>query len=149
MEIKLKRDATAAVVIAGFGTFTTLYSYLHYPTGTVTRMGAGMFPIVLGSVLILMGILIFVKAMLVEGQYFSIDLREAAFVLSSLALFGVLVGGFGIVPAIVALVVVSSAAARPFSLVRSLMLAAVITLGIVLIFIVAMDLNISMFGWPL
>lgn len=149
MEVKLNRDAVAAVVILAFGAFTTLYSYLHYPTGTPARMGAGMFPVVLGGVLILMGILIFVKAMLVEGRYFSIDLREAIIVLGSIAAFGLLAGRAGIVPAIVALVVISSLAAPPWSLRRALLLAAAVALGIVLIFIVAMGLNISLLRWPL
>lgn len=148
MDINLKRDATAAVVIAGFGACTSIYSYLHYPAGTINRMGPGMFPMILGVVLLVMGILLFAKSMMVDGQTITIDVREALVILASLTLFGLLVGPFGIIPAIAALVAVSTAAVRPFSVRRAAALAGSVTVVIVLIFDVAMRLHIPLVRWP-
>lgn len=148
MEINLKRDSTAAVVIAGFGACTSIYSYTHYPVGTISRMGAGMFPLILGTVLVAMGVMLFAKSMMVDGQTITIDVREALVILASLTLFGLLVGPFGIIPAVAALVAVSTAAVRPFSVRRTAALAGSVTVVIVLIFDVAMRLHIPLLRWP-
>jgi hypothetical protein len=148
MDIKVNRDGVAAVLVAGFGGCTAIYAYQHYALGVFNRMGPGMFPLILGLVLVVIGVLLFAKSLLVEGEVVHIDVREALIILASLVVFGLLIRPFGMIPAVAALVVVSMAAAPPYSLGRIAALAAFVTALVVVIFDVAMNLHIPLIRWP-
>lgn len=148
MDIKVNRDGIAAALIAGFGACTAVYAYQHYNLGVFNRMGPGMFPLILGIVLIVMGGLLFAKSLLVEGEIVTLDVREAVVILGALVLFGLMIKPFGMIPAIAALVLVSMLAAPPFSLRRMAGLATFVTVIIVLIFDLAMSLHIPLIRWP-
>jgi hypothetical protein len=81
--------------------------------GTATKMGPGYFPTVLGALLALIGLALVVRAFLVRGQRITgFAGRPLVLVLGATVLFGLTLRGAGLVPALIALVLVSAAASR-------------------------------------
>lgn len=98
-----------------------------YPFGTMTRVGAGFFPIVLGVLLVLFGLYILVRG-LAAAEPIEAGWSPRALVLlpASLALFGFLLDRAGLVPALAVLIVGSAAASRQFDLAEVALLALVL-----------------------
>ena len=127
----------------------TLTLAVDYRLGTALRMGPGYFPSLLGGVLILLGILVLAKALKspepLAGKW---SLRALILLPLSLVLFGWLMEHAGFVPALVVLVVGSSAAGEEFNVLEALMLAAGLTFGAVAVFIWGLGLPFPLLaGW--
>jgi hypothetical protein len=127
----------------------TLTVAVEYRLGSALRMGPGYFPSVLGGVLIVLGILVLAKGLKspepIAGKW---SLRALILLPLSLVLFGWLMEHAGFVPALVVLVVGSSAAGEEFNALEALMLAGVLTFGAVAVFIWGLGLPVPLFaGW--
>ena len=127
----------------------TLTVAVEYRLGSALRMGPGYFPSVLGGVLIVLGILVLAKGLKspepIAGKW---SLRALILLPLSLVLFGWLMEHAGFVPALVVLVVGSSAAGEEFNALEALMLAGVLTFGAVAVFIWGLGLPFPLFaGW--
>ena len=127
----------------------TLTVAVEYRLGSALRMGPGYFPSVLGGVLIVLGILVLAKGLKspepIEGKR---SLRALILLPLSLVLFGWLMEHAGFVPALVVLIVGSSAAGEEFNALEALMLAGVLTFGAVAVFIWGLGLPFPLIaGW--
>jgi hypothetical protein len=127
----------------------TLTVAVEYRLGSALRMGPGYFPSVLGGVLIVLGILVLAKGLKspepIEGKW---SLRALILLPLSLVLFGWLMEHAGFVPALVVLIVGSSAAGEEFNALEALMLAGVLTFGAVAVFIWGLGLPFPLIaGW--
>jgi putative tricarboxylic transport membrane protein len=127
----------------------TLTVAVEYRLGSALRMGPGYFPSVLGGVLIVLGILVLAKGLKspepIEGRW---SLRALILLPLSLVLFGWLMEHAGFVPALVVLIVGSSAAGEEFNALEALMLAGVLTFGAVAVFIWGLGLPFPLIaGW--
>src|SRR5262249_55974249 len=108
-----------------------------YPFGSAFRMGPGYFPILLGGILALFGVVLVVRGlrssdMIVPGW----SLRALIVLPVSLILFGYLMDNAGFVPALVALIFGSAAAGSEFKFIE------VVALTIVLV-----ALSVGIFIW--
>lgn len=124
-------------------------SATQYPLGTFQRMGPGMFPTILGVILVGLGVLLALQALRQEGETPDIRVFSPLFVLGGVVLFALTIMPFGLIPAIVAIVVVSSLAelsVKPLSL--ALLCAALSTMA-ALVFVVGLGLPIPLVRWPL
>ena len=82
--------------------------------GTAFRMGPGYFPLVLAIVLILLGAIILVQAVRVEGEPIGpIAWRGMLFILPAPIFFGLTVRGLGFVPSIFLTALIASFASAP------------------------------------
>ncbi|HEX2553218.1 MAG TPA: tripartite tricarboxylate transporter TctB family protein [Microvirga sp.] len=138
----------SGLVFIGVGAATITVA-VDYRLGSALRMGPGYFPSLLGGVLILLGILVLAKALKnpepVEGRW---SLRALVLLPLSLVLFGLLMERAGFVPALVVLVVGSSAAGEEFNVLEALLLAGVLTFGAVAVFIWGIGLPFPLVaGW--
>jgi Tripartite tricarboxylate transporter TctB family len=129
---------TAAIVIAA-----------DYRLGSALRMGPGYFPSALGGILILLGIIVLAKGLKdpqpIVGRW---SLRALILLPLSLVLFGVLMEHAGFVPALLVLVVGSSAAGGEFKIVEALLLAILLTAGAVVVFVWGLGLPFPLVaGW--
>ena len=121
---------------------------LGYELGTPLRMGPGAFPLLVGALVTLLGLAIVVKG-LVAGEvivFGPIPWRAVAAIVAALLFFGFTVRGFGFVPtaAVTALLTtLASTRVRPFFAVA---VAAGLTVASTLIFVVALQLRIPLFG---
>lgn len=148
MIINVNRDALAGAILALLGAFIAVYAYMHYPLGRISRMGPGMFPLLLGVALLLVAAVILIKSFIQASEPIEINVRAALFVLGGLAVFAVLIEPFGVVPALFVLLVISSYAVPGRRTVETLAFSAVVTAGVVFIFAYVMALNFKLFGWP-
>jgi hypothetical protein len=142
------RDLVTGAVFTFGGLFVTLYCVSHYKIGTLNYMGPGMFPAGLGAILAAFGIAIMVPAWFRQVERPEVEWRSAIAILAGVAVFAGTVGMFGIIPATLALVVVSSLADRQLSLVGILILAAVLIALVHLIFASGLGLPLDTIRWP-
>ena len=112
--------------VGGLGIFMAQ----DYPMGTALRMGPGYFPIVLSAMLILFGIYCLVQGLLkpepLPGNW---SPRALLILPVATVVFGVLMEHAGFIPALIALVFVSSYAGSEFKFMEVLLMAIGLTIG--------------------
>lgn len=119
----------------------------EYPMGTAGKMGPAYFPIILASLLILVGGIGIVRSFLVDGvKIEKFYLKELAIVLSAVLLFGVLVRGAGLVPSVIVLIMLSAYASPQFKLGQNLLLAIGLAGFSALVFVKLLGLPMPILG---
>lgn len=157
MKIKSQRDFFAGLMFtlvgAGFAWGATTYN-----VGTGARMGPGYFPLMLGILLAILGLIVVFSSLVVEtadGEPVgSIAWKPLFFIITANLVFGVLLGGLpgiglpamGLIIAIYALVIIAGLAGATHSLKLSLVLATILAVGSYLAFIVGLKLQFQV--WP-
>ena len=142
------RDFLAGLLFIGIG-IATVIGASDYPLGTIRNIGPGYYPILLGIALTLLGSTIAFHSLKSDGEAADEDgvaLRPMIMVVTAVVAFGLLVRPFGLGPAIVALIVISSFAGRDFSILRVVLLC----IGMVALswFVFVYLLGLSMSMWP-
>src|SRR5688500_6074583 len=119
-----------------------IYMAQDYPMGSALRMGPGYFPIVLGGMIGLFGIWELIIGVIkpdpLKGSNWSI--RALIILPLSCVVFGVMMEKVGFVPALIALVVVSSSAGREFKVWEAVVMAIALTIMCTGIFIYGLGL---------
>lgn len=136
----------ALLVLVGLG--FAAYAFANYELGTINRMGPGMFPMALGVILAGFGFMQALPAFFRTGVIPEIRIWTPLFVLSGIAAFAMLVRSFGLLPAVIAVVVISSFAELKIRPVSLLILTGSLCLISWLIFSVGLGLPMPMFRWP-
>jgi hypothetical protein len=136
------------VLLIGLGAFIVLYAMSHYQMGTLRRMGPGMFPAMVGGLMSVFGVILLVSGFLREGELPKVRIWSPLFVLAGVATFALLIEPFGLVPAVIGTVLVSSLAERRLQPVAIPLLAGGLCVLVWLIFRVGLGLPIPMFDWP-
>ncbi len=112
MQIRDKRNFLAGLLLVGFGLGALLIART-YTMGTAFRMGSGYFPVMLASLLIVIGIIVACLAFRSgEVKLPKVAWRPLIMVSAAVALFGLIIKGAGLLLATFAMVVVSRLA-RP------------------------------------
>lgn len=138
-------DGQAGLFFALFGLFVVWQS-LQYPLGRGSQMGPGMFPLALGVLLVVVGLLVTAKAMRAEHSVAApFEWRSAIVITAAILASGALLLPAGLFIAIPVLVLVSALAARNSRLPAVLVSAAALTIMVWLLFIVGLDLRIPLF----
>ena len=135
-----------AMILGGAAVF--LNSVINYQTGTLSDMGPGMLPAILGCILAGFGVLIALESRLFAPEPIVIPWRRQGLVVLGVVAFGALVIPFGLFPAIIALVVISSLADRKLGPVGLTLLCATLCAGSWLVFSFGLGLNLHMLDWP-
>ena len=141
-------DAVGGALLILFGAAVTYTSVTYYPMGTPSRMGPGMFPAGLGVVLAVLGLLLSLQALRRPGRRPDIRIFSPLFILGGIAAFAAIITPFGLIPAIVAILVISSMAdlkIRPVSLVVSCI---GLSLLAPFVFVFLLGLQIPLLRWP-
>lgn len=142
------RDVVGGALLAVCGLVFSWYAAWQYDLGTLRRMGPGMFPMALGLGLALFGGLLMVPAFFRPGIRPHIRVWTPLFVLTGVAAFALTIRPFGLIPAILAVTIISSFAelrVRPVSLT---LLCAALCLMSWLTFHVGLGLPIPLVRWP-
>jgi hypothetical protein len=142
------KDILAGLTFAGVG-LAFAGGALTYPIGTAARMGPGFFPLLAGGVLVLLGVVIVVKPdpLDAEGEALGrLEWRGLALIPIAIIVFGLSVRGLGLVPSLFVTVFIGALASRETRPVGALLLAIGLTVVSVLIFIVALRLNLPLIG---
>jgi len=114
LRIRSQQDFGAGLLYAAFG-LAALLMARDYGMGTASRMGPGYFPTALGALLLLTGIASVVRSFFRDGKPIgAVAWKGAALVTAATVLFGLLLRPAGLVPALVALILVGASASSRF-----------------------------------
>lgn len=144
-----RRELAGGLFLLALGLAFATYAAINYSTGTVTRMGPGMIPVVLGGLLAFFGGIIAIGAFFKIADYAEIRWIVPLIVLGSVFVFAALIKPVGLIPAVAGSVIVATFAELKFRPVFSLTLAVVLCVMAWLIFIVGLQLPIPLFDWSL
>lgn len=157
MNIKSEKDFFSGLMFMGVGV-AFAWGATTYKIGTGASMGPGYFPLLLGILLAIIGIVITFKALTVQtqdgdkiGQW---AFRPLFFILAANFAFGILLGGIpglgipamGLIVGIYALTFISSLAGNEFSAKGVFVLATVLAIGSYVAFVWALKLQFPV--WP-
>lgn len=119
-----------------------------YTMGTPARMGPGFFPFWLGVILVALGAAISIIGVRAprtqEGRLERFHVKELAFVLGSICLFGVLLKPIGMIAAGLLLVVGASMGSATFDLRKAVLLAVFLVVFCALVFVEGLKLPIPL-----
>jgi len=131
------RDHYAGLLIAAIGA-GAIYEGWHYGIGSLTSMGSGFFPVMLGVGMVLMGIIMAMLRPVVatsDGHGIQVpDWRGAAAIVVAVTLFILLADRAGLAPATFACVFVGALGTSSTKLLEAAILAAGVTVFGVLLF---------------
>jgi hypothetical protein len=99
---------------------------LRYPTGTLARAGPGLFPLMVASLLLLVGIATVVRSRFGTPQALAFNPKNVALIVGSLCGFAIASSLTNMTVGIVALVFIATLAGSTYSLKRNVAIAAVL-----------------------
>ena len=97
---------------------------LRYPMGQFSRAGPGLFPLMVSSLLFLIGLITAVRSHFAERVQLDFNLKNIALILSSLCGFAVISAHLNMIAGIVFMVFCASFAGSSYSVVRNLKISA-------------------------
>ena len=142
-----RKDLLAGAVFVGFGLAFAVTSST-YEVGSALRMGPGFFPLVLGGILVVLGVLIAVTGYVAAdgGEIGTVPWRALVLLLAAILVFGFTVRGLGLAPALFVAVLLAAFAGRGVRVVPAVLIAASLTALSVLIFVYALQLRLALVG---
>jgi hypothetical protein len=144
---KIGKDTLAGAMFIAIGlAFAVAAS--DYTIGTALRMGPGYFPLVLGGLLVLLGVLTVVKGFVApdEGELGPVPWRALALLLGAVVFFGYAVRGLGLLPTLFLTTFLAAFAGYRARLMRALVTATGLTVMCWLIFVEALQLRLPLLG---
>jgi Tripartite tricarboxylate transporter TctB family len=144
---KAIRDVLAGSAFIGFG-LAFAVGATTYEIGTALRMGPGYFPLVLGGVLVLLGVLVVTKGLIAgEGAAIGpVPWRAAGLIVAALLFFGATIRGLGVVPSVFVTALLAGWSGHRPGTVAPVVIAVGLTAVSVIVFIVALQLRLPLFG---
>lgn len=130
----------------------------NYNVGAAARMGPGYFPLMLGILMALVGVVVALKAVMPtsvdEEKIGKWAWRPLTYIIGANVIFGLLLAGvpalglpaFGMIVAIFALTLTAAVAQADWHLRPTLILATVLAIGSYLVFVLALKLQFPV--WP-
>lgn len=137
-----------ALLLAAIG-FIFLVDAGDLDVGTAGMMGPGYFPIALAIILFGLSAAILFQALRTSGKLPDIPLRPLLAVSAGILSFALLIEPFGLIPALIATVCLSSLADRQTKLPAVLALGVGVAVGAWLIFSLGLGLSMPAFRWAL
>lgn len=126
-------DVVGGTILVAVGLWYATHALGEYSYGTARRMGPGYFPTWVGYLMAALGAAIASLGLLRQGDTPRAPLRPLLAISAGGFAFAGSVEGFGLVPAVFALVGIAALAERPYRPLRTLLLAAALSaLGVVI-----------------
>ncbi len=145
-----RREVLGGALMLAIG-LGAIWQGAHYPLGTLSRMGPGYFPVALGVILAVVGVVIAISGHLAAPSAAAPKLppewRAWGLIAASIVLFVVLGKWGGLLPATAAIVFVSALADRDNGWRSALLLALVMCLAAVVVFWWALQIQFPLFAW--
>ena len=139
------KNVLAGLTFIGFG-LAFAAGATAYDIGDPVRMGPGFFPLVIGVLLAILGVVIAATPSADEEPITAPPWRAAGLILGGIVVFGLTVRGPGLLPAIFLTALLTGLASRQTSPIGALLLAAALTVISVAIFVVALSLRLPLVG---
>ncbi|WP_454851303.1 tripartite tricarboxylate transporter TctB family protein [Rhizobium binxianense] len=139
-------NAICGALLAATGAFFAVQSF-GLEIGTALRMGPGYFPLVLSAVLVLLGAIILVQAVRVQGEPIEpLAWRGMLFILPAPVFFGLTVRGLGFAPALFFTAFIACFASQRMNVLFALVLSLVLTAFSIAVFSYGLGLPFERFG---
>ena len=144
---RIGKDFFAGATFIAFGLAFAIAA-ADYSVGTLLRMGPGYFPLVLGGLLVLLGVLTVVKGFVSpdEGEIGTVPWRSMALLVAAILFFGFTVRGLGLLPTLFLTTFLAALAGFKVAVVPAAVTAAGLTVLCYLIFILALQLRLPLLG---
>lgn len=150
MKGSFQRSGDRAGVLAGalfiaIGLLSVVLSF-GWRVGTGAQMGPGYFPLVLGSVLMLLGASIAGRAYMASSstELPSMDMKAALPIICPIVIFAAVLSTAGLVVSIIGLVILTRLADRTMRLVETLALAAFLAALVTVVFVVGLGVRVPL-----
>ena len=148
MRIRNQRDFWAGAMFVALGALFAGFSF-EYEIGTAARMGPGYFPLLLGSLLAALGLIVAWGSMSRTAPVLELaptGWREIFLVLGSVAVFGFLLPVLGMVISVALLILVAAFASHEFHWKETLISIVVLLIMSYLVFVKGLELQFPV--WP-
>ena len=145
-QLRNNRDFLAGLLVLALGALTMDFAR-DYPMGLTARMGPGYFPMVLGGLLCLFGLVVMIRGIRsaepVRGAW---GWRPLALITLSIVVFGFTMEKLGLVPALMLLFFIAALAGREFRFREVLLLALLMSAFAAAVFVYGLKLPYPLFG---
>lgn len=146
MHVHKNLGSAALFVCIGLG--AVIISLLNYDIGSMRRMGPGFFPLAVGAMLALLGLVLLGQSLRLATDDWvgRCNLRVVLPLMSGILAFGLLIRPYGLVAATSAMTCIAAFAVRdvrPWELLAIIALQCVLAVGI---FVMALGMPISVWG---
>jgi hypothetical protein len=146
MKVRAQKDFWSGLMFLAFAA-VAMFAASGYSLGTAGRMGPGYFPLLLGGVLALLGVLLIARSLLAEGEESgNLNLRPLLVIAAGVVLFGLSIERLGLVVSLVVVTLVSALASRESRPLEAALLAAALAAFSVGVFVYALRLPLPV--WP-
>ncbi|WP_426176934.1 tripartite tricarboxylate transporter TctB family protein [Massilia sp. TWR1-2-2] len=144
--IRHPKDFWTGIIFLFFGVGAVVIGQ-DYAMGSAGRMGPAYFPSVLGTLLAGIGLIGIIRSFIVVGEPIGrFYMKELLMILVAIILFGILMRGAGLVPAILVLIFLSAYAGPKFNVKEVTMLAVGLAVFAVVVFVKLLGLPMVAFG---
>ncbi len=148
MQLRNHRDLWAGLMFAVIGIIFMILSK-QYSIGTSAKMGPGYFPMVLGGLMTLFGVIITLGAFSGKAEVLKLSpvgWREFILLLASVAVFAIALPRLGMVISVALLILISAVASHEFKLKDTLISIVVLVLLAYGMFVKGLELQFPV--WP-
>jgi hypothetical protein len=144
--IRHPKDFWTGIIFLFFG-LGAVFIGQDYAMGSAGRMGPAYFPSVLGTLLAVIGLIGIIRSFILVGEPIGrFYMKELLMILAAILLFGILMRGAGLVPAILVLIFLSAYAGPKFNLKEVTFLAVGLAVFAVVVFVKLLGLPMAAFG---
>jgi len=141
MKIKSQQDFWAGLMFVGFGLFFVVVALMNYQMGSAVRMGPAYFPVLLGGLLAILGLVVLIGSVVETGPPVAkFHFRPLLFIAASSLAFAYLLKPLGLVLASAALVFISAYGGHEFKFKEVAIMSAVLVVFAVLVFVKGLTL---------
>lgn len=146
--MKLTKDLLSGLMFCAFGVGAAVIAR-DYNFGSLNRMGSGFFPIVIGLGIAILGSIITAQALLkpeASEPVSNIEFKPIFFISLAIVVFGFLIEDWGLIAALVALIVIARFAGHeggPISVAIMVLVLTAIAIGV---FVYALNIRLNL--WP-
>lgn len=146
MKNKDLQDVAGGLAVAALGAFAAIFAQ-RYEFGDLNRMGPGFFPVVLGILLTVLGILIAVPAFFRSGAPIQVHWKPFVLVMASLVVFAMTLKVLGLIVATMLAVVIASLADNDTRWKGRILTALGVALITYLVFGLGLSMVLPMWPW--
>jgi uncharacterized protein YybS (DUF2232 family) len=143
-----RQDIIGGLALTALGVFAAVHAQT-YDFGSLNRMGPGYFPVALGVILALLGLLIAIPAFRRRGQPIQVEWKTFALVMGSIVAFALTLKLLGLVLATALAVIISSLADHETRWKGRLVLAAGVSAVTYVVFSLGLSMVLPIWPWSL
>jgi hypothetical protein len=141
MAIKSPKDFWAGLMFVAFGGGMATIAVLNYQMGSAVRMGPAYFPVVLGSILAILGLILLARSVALKGEKVpTFHFRPLLFILVACLAFAYTLKPLGLTGATLLLVFISAFGGHEFNWKEVAILYVVLIVFSVLVFVKGLTL---------